>query len=171
MASAASVSPAAWITTQQAAEALGVTERSIRNMCQESKLGSQVQREKGRKPFRVVNAADVERMIGSHVKPMLVNQEPQIVPLKPRPDTSDFENGARMVATVLKARELPPVKPWLTLDEAAEFSGLPKSWLLDMARKVEGSFGTYQLPRCIEVINVGTEKRASWRFSRAALSR
>jgi hypothetical protein len=52
-----------------------------------------------------------------------------------------------------------PPKPWLTLDEAVMFSGLPKGWLMREARK--GS------PLAL---NVGSAKRASFRFSRELLS-
>ena len=66
-------------------------------------------------------------------------------------------------------------KPWLTLDEAAEASGLPKAWLLAQARK---DWRTFRLPGdtdaqadCVRAINVGSEKHCVWRFSRAALMR
>jgi hypothetical protein len=51
-----------------------------------------------------------------------------------------------------------PVPPWLTLREAAEYSGLPASWLEREAR-AGNAFA----------LNVGSAKRASWRFSRNAL--
>ena len=153
MASAASVAPSSsWISTRQAAEALGVTERTIRRMCEERKIGSRVQRVKGRKPFRVVNAVDLERLAAEQSRPALISEVP-----------------AQRPPAMVKEREAAPVtyivRPWLTLDEAAEFSGLPKSWLLLQAR---GGIGREPF---VHAINVGTERRASWRFSRAALSR
>jgi hypothetical protein len=47
----------------------------------------------------------------------------------------------------------PAVGKWLTLDQAAEQSGLPKSWLLAQAR----SGAAFAL-------NVGSAKKAVWRF-------
>lgn len=56
---------------------------------------------------------------------------------------------------------LPPVvKPWLTLDEAVEYSGLPRAYLLRATQERE-PFAR----------NVGAGKRASWRFNREALAR
>ncbi len=159
MAAIASTPSPTWITPKKAAEALGVSERSVYNLCEANKLGYEVQRVKGRKPFRMVNAADVERMIGSQVRPMLVSEAPATT--APAVQERTFEDGARLMATILKSRELSAApKPWLTLDEAAEYSGLPKAYLLTLAR------GGCDLAR-----NVGTEKRASWRFNRDALAR
>lgn len=60
-----------------------------------------------------------------------------------------------------------PVKPWLTLKEAAEYSGLPASYLIALARKA-----VYRPDGRPDVaINVGTDRRASWRFSREGLAR
>jgi hypothetical protein len=51
-------------------------------------------------------------------------------------------------------------KPWLTLDEAAAWSGLPKGWLLAEA-KAGNSFAR----------NASKGARASWRFNRELLKR
>lgn len=55
-------------------------------------------------------------------------------------------------------------KPWLTLDEAAAWSGLPKSWLLAQAR-------ADSLMSSVVIINVGTRERPRWRFNREALKK
>jgi hypothetical protein len=86
--------------------------------------------------------------------------------------TEAAESFAASLGKALQAALPPPAKEWkawLTADEAHEFSGLPKAWLLEMARKVEGTYGSYVAPSCIQAINVGTESRNIWRFSRAAL--
>jgi hypothetical protein len=49
---------------------------------------------------------------------------------------------------------------WLTLEEAAEHSGLPASWL--KRRAEDGS---------IDALNVGTAKACRWRFNRDALGK
>jgi helix-turn-helix protein len=128
MASAASVpSPSvSWISTQQAADALGVTERTIRRMCSERKVGSRVQREKGRKPFRIVNAGDVDRLIAEQAR---VTRAPDQAH-----DLVESRDNAR-VPTLVKPRELAPaMKPFLTLDLAADYSGLPARLLARMIR-------------------------------------
>jgi hypothetical protein len=52
----------------------------------------------------------------------------------------------------------PRVKRWLTLDEAVEYSGLPRAYLLQQAR--EGA---------AFALNVGLFSRARWRFDRDQL--
>jgi hypothetical protein len=84
--------------------------------------------------------------------------------LLPPPDY--WADVARLVAALAPAPVTPP-KPWLTLDEAAEFSGLPKSWLLAQARLDASGYAE----RCISAINVGTEKQVRWRFNRDALAK
>jgi hypothetical protein len=70
-----------------------------------------------------------------------------------KPNAFDF---AGFVAALAQAKAEP--KPWLTLDEAAEWSGLSRSYLLECAR----AGARY-------VLNQGSSKRASWRFSREGL--
>jgi hypothetical protein len=66
------------------------------------------------------------------------------------------------LAELLASRLAPPAgpRPWLTLDEAAEYSGLPAAWLLSQARS--GS---------LVAIDVGMGSQERWRFSRARLAR
>jgi hypothetical protein len=61
-------------------------------------------------------------------------------------------------------------KPWLTAEEAEEFSGLPKRWLLKMARDPEAGPGIH-VASCVMAMNVGTENNPKWRFNRGALGR
>jgi len=137
-----------WISTQQAADALGVTERTIRRMCEERKIGSRVQRLKGRKPFRVVNAADLERLVAEQSRPA-----PALVSEGRVHDVVEAR-----VPTIVRSRELPAASapilvPHLTLSEAVELSKLPAAYLVAAARA-----GT------IRAVNVGTSKREFWRF-------
>jgi hypothetical protein len=66
-----------------------------------------------------------------------------------------FAGLAAHLAKLAAAFPSPPptVGQWLTLDEAAERSGLPKSWLLAQARS-GADFA----------MNVGSPKKAVWRF-------
>jgi hypothetical protein len=52
-----------------------------------------------------------------------------------------------------------PPKPWLTLEEAAEYSGLPAAYL--RRRALHGD---------VHGINVGQGRHAFWRFNRESLS-
>lgn len=90
----------------------------------------------------------------------------------------------QQIAHALRPPE--PARPWLTLAEAAEYSGLPASWLLGVARadaalqaemdrmaSMNGgeSVGSVvaRHPVRVVAVNVGTAKRAAWRFNREAL--
>lgn len=66
---------------------------------------------------------------------------------------------------LLAQRLAPPprVRRWLALDEAAEYSGLPRAFLQRFARE-GGAFGIGEL-----CMNVGTEARPRWRFDRDQL--
>jgi hypothetical protein len=55
--------------------------------------------------------------------------------------------------------EPPKLRTWLTLDEAAAFSGLPKSWLLKRA----------ETGRWDAAVDVGRRKGGRWRFRRDLL--
>lgn len=67
---------------------------------------------------------------------------------------------AQAIAAALREgqRGAPEPKPWLTLPEAAQYSGLPAHWLVAQAR-LGG----------IRAVNVGTGSKEFWRFNRAAL--
>lgn len=54
----------------------------------------------------------------------------------------------------------PVVKPWLTLSEAVDYSGLPATYLVQQARA-----------RKMRAVNVGTGERAFWRFNREGLTK
>jgi hypothetical protein len=54
----------------------------------------------------------------------------------------------------------PDVKPWLTLAEAVEYSGLPSHHLVEQARA-----------GLIRAVNVGQGTREFWRFNREALAK
>ena len=61
----------------------------------------------------------------------------------------------------------PVTKPWLTLAEAVEYSGLPASYLMSQARASQDADVTTD--RGIVVINVGSDKQHRWRFQRDSL--
>lgn len=66
--------------------------------------------------------------------------------------------------TAAIARMAPPpapvVKPWLTLSEAVDYSGLPATYLVHEARA-----------RKIRAVNVGTGAKEFWRFNREGLTK
>ena len=86
--------------------------------------------------------------------------------LATRPPNSwpSFEERIGAFVATLQANPLvraPQLRPWLTLDEAVAFSGLPRAFLV--AKAVEG------VPWAIDVCAGGT--RAFWRFNREGLGK
>jgi hypothetical protein len=81
----------------------------------------------------------------------------------PDPGSTAFARGLAVILenlTPMTAKHLLPApKPWLTLAEAVEYSGLPRTWLVAQAR-AGAAFA-------IDVSGGGS--RASWRFNRDAL--
>ena len=77
------------------------------------------------------------------------------------PAGDPFAGLAAQLARLAEAFPPPAeAKPWLTLSEAAAFSGLPAAWLLGQARA-----------GAVRAVNVGAGKRAFWRFNRADLQK
>ena len=73
--------------------------------------------------------------------------------------------GAALAKIADAMRPAATAKPWLTLDEAAAYSGLPKAFLLRVAV-------ARQRPEHVPIaVNVGSEARVSWRFNREELGR
>ena len=114
--------------------------------------------------------ADVERLKRELETP-LVKQGALV--LGPRLDASQgvstrldtSRNAVADLATIFeRAREYAqPAQPWLTLDEAAEYSGLTRSWLLKEAESGQGA---------IEIRDMGKHARGGrWRFLRDDLAK
>lgn len=83
-----------------------------------------------------------------------------LTPISPRqlaPIAPSFD-AAAIRSAITEAITSTRVKPWLGIDDAARFSGLPKSWL--RLKAPSGMYGA---------VNVGTDTRERWMFSRNAL--
>jgi excisionase family DNA binding protein len=167
--SSASSAPSAWLSQKEAAEALGVTDRTVRRLCADGKLGSRVQPVLGRKPVVMVDQRDVDRILGERVRPLAVvstERMPEPWPVRSLSELPDHGKAltplAQIVADAIRSLAAPASpKPWLTLDEAVEFSGLPRAYLVRAARN--GAAFAKDVS--------ASDKRAAWRFSREGLAR
>jgi hypothetical protein len=159
-----------WITKQQAAELLEVSERAIeRRVADGFILKRYGDKLPGMKQGPVLfSRADVLALRdgdpNTHAVPVQEpanGHQPTTKELAKTLATRDpGANAWRDVAMFMCTRALTEPKPWLTLQEAAEYSGLPLRWLRDRARD-----------HSIDVINVGSGSRDVWRFSREGLSK
>ncbi len=97
-------------------------------------------------------------------------------PLTVRPEVPFAKRDSLVVAaedflgllrTIHDAQPAPPLLPWLTLDEAAEASGLPRAWLLEYAINGGAEGGSR-----IDVLDVGAGRRGGrFRFRRESLTK
>lgn len=169
-----------WPTQTQAAVQLGTNERTIRRWIEAGRLKTALRPAVGRKPLVIVDPADVarvriERQPAVQIEPSRTGIDPGLIDPAPGPDTRQVVRAvdynqrdpitgadASVVTALLKAMfaaaSAAVPKPWLTTAEAVEYSGLPKAWLLEQARKGK-----------IRAVNVGSGSRERWRFNREAL--
>jgi len=98
-------------------------------------------------------------------KPKKAAAEPEAAPqslaVTRSAEADPFEGlAAKLVALSTFAAKYQP-KPWLTLAEAVEYSGLPAAFLLSRAHSKPVGFA----------VNVGQGTKAFWRFSREGLAK
>jgi hypothetical protein len=150
-----------WLTKAEAQAMLGVSERTIETWIGEQRLGSRPEPRPGKRPLTMVDGDDVERIRAERNKGAIIRTPPastEIAPVSPAAPNELLALALRMMARDAESRTA--IRPWLNLEEAAEYSGLPKSFLLALA--VHGT---------LLALNVGTERQKRWRFNRAALAR
>lgn len=137
-----------WLTEAQAAAMLKVAPRSIRRMCQEGRGPQSAKRTvAGRRSERVYDPADVERIASRSgaLQPAALIAVPATVSRVPALPAAAHGalaiTGADMLdyfaASVRRLTEaFPPaaIRAWMTLDEAAEYSGLSRTFLERLVR-------------------------------------
>jgi hypothetical protein len=173
-----------WPTQTEAAIQLGTGERTIRRWMDAGRLKSALRPVLGRKPLVIVDPEDVAKLRLERQPTVVVVREDNNPPANPTETSHDEyfiesreiaprgrDPFAGLAAHLAKLATLypPTPKPWLTLKEAAEFSGLPQSFLLEMA--LSGVDALRPGGGAVIAVNVGTLKQARWRFNREALAR
>lgn len=128
-----------WLTLKETIEALEKSSTTVERLVASQRLRSKLEPRPGRKAERVYHAGDVERLKRAEEEgrrqPALVLPKAPPVPAVPAPlalapETRDLARelmerlaGPRPVALTEKL--------WLNLDEAAEYSGLARTFLRD----------------------------------------
>jgi excisionase family DNA binding protein len=157
--------PASWPTQTEAAMLLGTGERTIRRWIDAGRLKSALRPAPGRKPVVVVDPEDVEKLRVERQPPALIQDYASAasndtgVPAIREQMPDAIARLAEALAAFRPEPAAPALKPWLTLEEAALFSGLPKSFLLTQAKT-----GKYK-----PAVDVGRRKGGRWRFRRDLL--
>jgi hypothetical protein len=132
------VVPAGWLSMREASQQLARSERTIERLVREGKLRSKIEPRSGRVPERVVEAEGV-RTLKKELDERATRTEAQPQRAIAAPGNNGLGELARRVA-LLPGVPAVPVAPilvdgklyavWLSLEEAAAFSGLSKSFLL-----------------------------------------
>lgn len=167
--SAAKQQPSETMSKPEVCEYLGKSKRTVETFISKGRLGvGYFQGPNGK--TAVFKRSEVEALKVDIDTPMYraVPAHDTVIPgsmaLVPTPAAdSRVDSFAAALFAHFEAGRLsaPVLKPWLTLKEAADYSGLPKRWLLKQARA-----GIYLEHGSL---NVGTEKNPEWRFNRDAL--
>lgn len=152
-----------WLPKDEAAKLLGVSVRQLEHRATRREIRKNVlPRQRNERTARVQYSVEDIKAILNH-RPNHYPAPPTAISSARREPIAGLAAG--YVAEILRSLPTPPppapppvLRPWLTLDEAVAYSGLPKGWLL--RRAFEGA---------PFAVNCG-RKRASWRFNRDALA-
>jgi predicted DNA-binding transcriptional regulator AlpA len=125
-----------WPTEEQAAAVLGVARKTIMRYIADGKIQKRTRPRPGRKPMNVCNPADVELLMPpAHVMPPQANGHVNGQIATPPPIVRfTFENVFERFVTLMENRLIAAPAPeerqlWLTLPEAAKFTGLTETYL------------------------------------------
>lgn len=173
MSAKATVLSSEWLTTEETMRALGKSRRTVQKLAQRKKLSWKLQSQTGRKPERVYAFADIENL---RKEVMDEEERSQAISVRPR-SAEAYAVGQQALALTRelierfftqreielkaeqerqieqRAKAIREARLWLTLEEAAAFSNLPRETLRLLA--IEGK---------INAMKVG-----GWRIQRRSL--
>ena len=143
-----------WLGKEEVAELLDKSIRTVLNMAKEGTIKSKLERNPKTGHKNVLFDAEDARRLRDQPDPPLM-RKPAVVQV----------DAPASFAPIREAPASP--RPWLTLDEAAEFSGLTKRWLLAEAEREPKAYGID-----IAVRDMGKHSPGGrWRFHRESLAR
>jgi hypothetical protein len=150
------VDPSQWVPKLEAAKIINLSVRQVEHLAAKGELRKRtLPKALSERAARVAYyRPDLEDILSG-------NRKNPAVPFAPAaaPPAGVLALPAALIDALRERRELPAPapRPWLTLTEAVEYSGLPASWLLAQARR--------GVPWAL---NVGQGIKAHWRFNRNA---
>lgn len=167
-----------WPTEAQAAAQLGVTVRSIGRYAEKGRIEIRKRQREGKKAENVCNPRDIEKLLpAAHVMPEESVLDPPatkgtaIAQLRPSlsgpPNlASEFIALIHALAAALQADHAaakPRLALWLSLEEAASFSGLSVSYIRDSL------VASHQYQEGQNLIGIRGGPRGAWRINRGSL--
>ena len=146
-----------WKTQAEAAEILKCSQKTVGRMAAQKKIQRVLRRVPGRKPMPVFDPDDIEALRAEMVKvePFPVRERGEEKALVRQTRQRGVDLLAQLLADRISPASAVPVgqKIFLNLKEAAEYSGLPKAWLM----------------REIKSGNIKAMKAGGWRIRRSDL--
>lgn len=143
-----------WPSESQAAEMLGTSVKTVLRYANDGKIEMRKRPRTGKKPENVFNPRDIEKLLPkAHVMPTGESADSEewmnapmgklngVARIPEQPITFAYVLSELLRRTTPPA--IAPPRPWITLEEAAEMSGLSTSYLLRQVKegKVEGVRG------------------------------
>jgi excisionase family DNA binding protein len=119
-----------WIPKGEAAEQLGLSERTLERLIQKRKLKLAYRRIPGRRPIAVLRPEDVEQLRAETIAPL---SDAEVQALPAAGESRALSLPLRRLDNLLAAQPR-PVRRFLTIPEAADYVGLPQGYLLRMVR-------------------------------------
>ena len=146
-----------WKTQAEAAEILKCSQKTIGRMAGQKKIQRVLRRVPGRKPMPVFNPDDIEALRAEmmQVEPFPVKERGEGKTLARQTSQDRVDLLAQLLADRIPPAPAVPVaqKVFLNLKEAAEYSGMPKAWLM---REIKNG-------------KIKTIKSGGWRIRRSDL--
>jgi hypothetical protein len=134
---------AGWLTLDEISARCGLSTRTLRRRLEEPRKGVKVETDyrsiPGRKPILIVSPATVKAIVAEVLQPvpMTATTRTNAIVKRTNRDTGMMPQGA--IGALIQALQRPrfqlPPRPWLTVPEAAEWSGLPEKLLLEALRE------------------------------------
>jgi excisionase family DNA binding protein len=135
-----------WLTEPEAAAALQISPRTLRRMCADGRGPQSAMRPvPGRKPERVYDQERVDELASQSAPPQALIavpvEEPRALARTLNVPTlaaaGDVMSVLQQFAAILRPSATPGPTAWLTLDEAAAYSGLSRTFLARMVQDGE----------------------------------
>ena len=123
-----------WKTQAEAAEILKCSQKTVGRMAAQKKIQRVLRRVPGRKPMPIFNPDDIAALRAemAQVEPFPVGERGEGKALARQTSQGRVDLLAQLLADRISPALNVPVeqKVFLNLKEAAEYSGLPKAWLM-----------------------------------------
>lgn len=127
-----------WLTKAEAAQLLGISERTLERLVARGEVQQAARRIPGRKPLVVLHPGDVEKIRQETAQPAFVVPEQETALTPASANRATLPPGPGLVEMLVLSlqrqeqaaqRQEQAIRRYLTLPEAADYVGLPQSYL------------------------------------------